>query len=160
MTKNTSTIILGCRTKEWIMKKDESMDIYFYITGWIGIAIVSIIVIIIHIYGTGILAKVPSCSFRRMSGYYCPGCGGTRAAFAFARGQFIRSFKFHPIVLYTMVVGGWFMLSQTIQRLSKNRIKIALHFRPIYAWIAIALILLNCIIKNAVLIFTGVALLG
>jgi hypothetical protein len=35
-----------------------------------------------------------------------------------------------------------------------------MHYRNIYLWIALALILLNCIIKNAVLAFTGVPLMG
>ena len=47
------------------------------------------------------------------------------------------------------------MTSQTIERLSRGKIKIALHFRMIYVWIALALIVMNVVWKNGVLLITG-----
>lgn len=69
---------------------------------------------------------------------------------ALFRGQIIRSFRFHPFVLYGFVVGGWFMISQTIQRISKDRIKIGMHFRPVYLWIALAIVLINLVSKRCI----------
>ncbi|MCR5221512.1 MAG: DUF2752 domain-containing protein [Lachnospiraceae bacterium] len=43
------------------------------------------------------------CVFRRVTGYYCPGCGLTRACFALANGQILRSFLFHPFLLLCVV---------------------------------------------------------
>ena len=79
--------------------------------------------------------------------------------FALVRGDVLKSLFYHPIVVYAAVVGGWFMISQTIERMSKGKIQIAMHFRIIYLWIGVALAVLNCIWKNAVLLIAGEALM-
>ena len=104
------------------------------------------------------LPEIP-CFFSSVLGFYCPGCGGTRAVYALLQGQFVRSLVLHPIVPYTAVIGGWFMFSQTVERLSRGRLKIALHFRDVYLWTALGLILLNVLVKNLALILWGVDLL-
>lgn len=141
------------------MQTDKKLDKYFYITGWIVIALITVLVMIVKINGIGILHKMPPCAFNKVTGLYCPGCGGTRATIALFRGQIIRSFRFHPFVLYGSVVGGWFMISQTIQRISKDMIKIGMHFRPVYLWIALAIVLINWLVKNAFILIGGIDLL-
>lgn len=47
------------------------------------------------------------------------------------------------------------MLSQTVERISRGKIHIAMHFRMIYVWIAIAIIAANFIWKNTLIISTG-----
>lgn len=141
------------------MKTDETIDKYFYITGWIMIVIIAIVAIVIMIVGKEALAKLPPCTLHAVTGYYCPGCGGTRAVFALLRGDIIQSVRLHPIVLYAVVLGGWFMVSQTIQRITKGELHIGLHFRGIYVWLALALIMINCIAKNAYILMYGVHLL-
>ena len=41
------------------------------------------------------------CLFHLATGYYCPGCGGTRAIASLLHGQLFRSFLYHPVILYT-----------------------------------------------------------
>ncbi len=142
------------------MKADPELDTYFYKTGWILIFICLLYVILARVFGLDLLKHLPPCAFYTITGYYCPGCGGSRAVAALLHGKLIRSVFFHPFVLYAAVVGGWFMISQTVQRLSKNRIRIGLHYRNVYLFIALALIFINLIIKNAVLYFSGIALMG
>ena len=96
------------------MQTDETIDRYFYITGWICIAIFAALAAVIGVCGTQILTKVPPCPLHAYTGYYCPGCGGTRATFALLHGHLIRSFVLHPFVPYTAVFGGWFMLSYSL----------------------------------------------
>lgn len=141
------------------MKPEPQMNRYFYIAGWILMALFAMGAAVIHIKGKTILNYVPPCMFHRVTGYYCPGCGGTRAVFTFFRGDIVRAFKFHPIVPYTFIIGGWFMLSQTIQRLSGDRIKIGMNFRIVYLWIALGIIALNWIIKNMFILVCGIHLL-
>lgn len=40
--------------------------------------------------------KIPDCTFKSVTGLYCPGCGGTRAVAAFIQGHWARSFRYHP----------------------------------------------------------------
>lgn len=69
-------------------------------------------------------------------------------------------FFYHPIVVYTAVFFGWFMLSQTIEKASRGRFAIGMHYRDIYLWIALAIVLLNWLVKNLVLAVFDIALLG
>jgi len=133
------------------MKKDSSQDTCFYIIGWCGIALAAIYFILKHIFEIDIINYTLPCTLYTWTGLYCPGCGGTRSLSALLQGRILDSFYLHPFVPYTVFVGGWFMISQTIERLSKGKIKIALHFRMIYMWLALAIILINCIWKNFVL---------
>ena len=79
---------------------------------------------------------------------------------ALLHGHIVRSFFYHPIVVYTAVFFGWFMLSQTIEKASRGRLAIGMHYRDIYLWIALAIVLLNWLVKNLVLAVFGIALLG
>ena len=141
------------------MRKDPSQDSNFYILGWCCIALAVGIVVLNDVFHIQLASLMPPCIFHKITGLYCLGCGGTRAMFALVRGDVFKSLFYHPIVAYTAVVGGWFMISQTIERMSKGKIHIAMHFRIIYLWIGVALAVLNCIWKNAVLLIAGEALM-
>jgi hypothetical protein len=142
------------------MKADKELDPYFYRIGWIFLTIGALYALIYFGFRINLLQKLPLCAFHVATGYYCPGCGGSRAVVLLLRGRLLRSLYYHPFVLYCVVIGGWFMVSQSIERLTRGRWQIGMHYRNIYLWIALALILLNCMIKNAVLAFTGVPLMG
>ena len=50
------------------------------------------------------------CVFKRVTGIYCPGCGGTRALKALLSGDIAASLFYHPAVLYFTVFYIVFML--------------------------------------------------
>lgn len=137
------------------MKKDTSQDIYLYIIGWVGIGLIIIYLFLKYALHVALIDFAGPCVLNMLTGFYCPGCGGTRAVFALAKGDILKSFVYHPFVPYAAVLGGWFMISQTIERISHGKIKIALHFRMIYVWVGLALIALNAIWKNGVLLLNG-----
>ena len=148
--------------EKWVevtMKTDKLLDKCFYIIGWVFIAIG---VGVFAIYHAGILPsiRIAPCMIHSMTGYYCPGCGGTRATYALLHGKIITSLYYHPIVVYGVVVGGWSMISQTIERLSRGKLCIGMRYRDLYLWIALAIAIVNCLVKNLVLAITGIALLG
>lgn len=39
----------------------------------------------------------PPCMFHVVTGWHCPGCGGTRCALALCRGDWAAAFGFHPL---------------------------------------------------------------
>lgn len=49
------------------------------------------------------------CALRKMSGFPCPGCGGTRAFYHLFRGELLESFRLNPVVLYGAVAYLHFM---------------------------------------------------
>lgn len=95
---------------------------------------------------------MPPCPFHFITGFYCPGCGGTRAVRALLRGDLVRALYYHPLVPYGAVIYLWFMASQTIDRLSGHRIPIGMRYRNGYAWTAVAITLLQCAGKNILFI--------
>ncbi|MBQ9134875.1 MAG: DUF2752 domain-containing protein [Lachnospiraceae bacterium] len=99
------------------------------------------------------------CSIYSVAGLYCPGCGGTRSIAYFMQGDFVKSFLYHPVVPYTAVLITCYVLSHTLNIFTKGKIK-AMLFRPIYFYILIAILLIQWIVKNAVLIINGTYLLG
>lgn len=141
------------------MKTDKLLDKIFYMIGWICIAIGAIV---FGLYRAGVLPTIhmAPCMIHAMTGYYCPGCGGTRATYALLHGKITTSLYYHPIVVYGVVVGGWFMISQTIERISRGKIHIGMHYRDLYLWIALVIAIVNCLVKNLILATTGVAPLG
>ncbi len=142
------------------MKKQSSYDRTLYIVGWIGLVSIFIYIGLKQFVNLDLLGIWPPCPLHTVTGYYCPGCGGTRAVYALLHGNIIRSFLYHPFVIYTTVICGWFMISQTIQRVSKDRIKIAMSYRDIYLWIGMVLILINVIVKDLLIAIGGIYVMG
>ena len=91
-------------------------------------------------------------------GLYCPGCGGTRAAKELLKGHILKSLWYHPLVLYIALVSGWYLLSNGIQRLSGNKYKIGMQMKNRYLYIGFAILLINWVIRNILLLFWGITL--
>lgn len=104
------------------------------------------------------------CLFRRLSGLYCPGCGGTRSVMALLRGDLLSCFLYHPFVFYCFALYAAFMISHTIaytgrwiqKKKSPNQnfaVKgLSLHLN--YLYIGIVVLLLQWMLKNLVVLIT------
>ena len=131
----------------------RALDTCAYVCGLAGI-------IILALFGPYIISHVRPCLFHIITGYYCPGCGGTRSLVYMLSGHFIKSFYYHPLVLYVALPGVFFMLSQTIYRIRRRACKTsspentslcALTIRPWYIYTACVVLILQWIIKNLLL---------
>ncbi len=106
-----------------------------------------------------ILTMSSPCLFHALTGWYCPGCGGTRAVIYLLTGHPILSVLYHPIVMYTAIVAGYLLIRNGISILSHNHLCTKAKFHIAYLWIALALVLGNFVIKNAALILWGIDLM-
>lgn len=97
----------------------------------------------------------PPCKLYQSTGYYCMGCGGTRALQAFLQGRFVQSFYYHPIVDLTAVFLMVFIPSQTLSILTKNKIR-GFMIKPVHFYILTGVVVLQWVVKNAVFYFTGI----
>lgn len=98
------------------------------------------------------------CIFHLVTGVYCPGCGGTRAVKAFLRGNFADSFRYHPLIVYTVLV---VVLEAVTWALAKVLRRPGLHIRH-YDWfvyLGIAIIFINWFWKDYMLLARGIDLL-
>lgn len=94
-----------------------------------------------------------TCAIRRMCGLPCPGCGGTRAFYSLFRGAFIDSFLFNPTVIYGVLAYLHFMAlffyrKHIRKTIGEKEIQI-----PYYLYGAIAVIILQWMIKIINILF-------
>ncbi len=130
------------------MKTDKKTDRICYIAGWCILAVIALIAIFLKTADISLTEWIRPCLFHRVTGFYCPGCGGTRAVAAFFRGDWLSSFLYHPIVCYTAAVGGCFMISQTVEKLSNGKLPVGMHYRNCYLWTALVITLLHFAVSN------------
>lgn len=130
------------------MKTNIRTDRACYIAVCITLLISAAVFLVLHAAGITILDKIPPCLFHTLTGYDCPGCGGTRAVAALLQGRFLQSFFYHPIVPYTAAIVGWFFFSQTVERLTLGRLHIGMHYRNIYLWIALGIVIVRFLLWN------------
>ncbi len=140
-------------------KKNRSVERSLYITGWCLIACCLLVYLLWQLQLPVLKKLFMPCTFHALTGLYCPGCGGTRAVFYLFHGHFLKSLLYHPFVPYAAVLCGWFMISHTVELLSRGRIAIGMKYRDSLLWIAVALVIVNFILKNLVLIVWHVDLL-
>ena len=137
---------------------DTKTENYCYYVINLIIIIFGISVVITNFFNIDIFHLFPNCSLLSSVGYYCPGCGGTRAFISLLHLNIVRSIIYHPFVLYESIIISLFWITKTFEILSKKRFK-SIHLRPIYFYIAIALIIIQWIFKNMVLHFFGISLI-
>ena len=90
----------------------KNLEDELYIVGWFAV-IFAIAGAALYLYVIPLLGIDNVCTFYAVTGLYCPGCGGTRAVYSLLHGKIIKSLYFHPIVLYSLVMYGGFMVSHT-----------------------------------------------
>lgn len=88
------------------------------------------------------------CIFLKNTGFYCPGCGGTRSFNSLIHGRFAEAFLFHPALIYAFVWWLIFVGTNTVEKVFHTRRKIGLRFRMWQVWSGIGILLLQWIVKN------------
>lgn len=139
-------------------QRDKEETALFYI-GWSLVFFVAVIGLMYQLFPLPFSKLLLPCLVNSTFGIYCPGCGGTRALSALLHGKLATSFICHPLVPYTAVVGGWFLISQTVERLSKHRVKIAMRYQDGYIWAALIIVTVNFLLKNLLLVLWDIDLL-
>ena len=137
-------------------KNSRSLEDYLYLTGWIFLLTGSIgIYLYLHIVIPNLQGY--TCVVYRLFGFYCPGCGGTRAVSALLAGHPLSATWYHPLVTYTVVIFGGFMLTQTLARLHIGGIK-GWKFHEWHLYAAVAIMIGNFILKNILLLCFHISL--
>ena len=72
---------------------------------------------------------LPTCWIYEELHLYCPGCGCTRAFEALLRGDILRSLRYNAAVCYFAAGVTVYLLTQTVQRLSRGKLRCGLRYR-------------------------------
>ena len=99
------------------------------------------------------------CLFHTMTGWYCPGCGGTRAFRYLLRGEWFQSFRYHPLILYTALVMTLEIVTFLAAKTS-GRNYLYLGHEKLFLYMAVGSVTVNFLVKNYLLIWCGVDLLA
>lgn len=89
------------------------------------------------------------CTFHRLTGYLCPGCGGQRAIHALLHGNIIEAFHDNVLIIlilpllvfYYIVLGQGYLLSN-------KKFENYGNFKTVYLYIFIAVLVLFFILRN------------
>jgi hypothetical protein len=72
--------------------------------------------VLLYFYNPSKYGFYPICEFHRITGWNCPGCGGTRALYALLHGKFQVAFHDNALFLLCFAAGsvrlGWLRLRQ------------------------------------------------
>lgn len=139
-----------------MQKKELSLEEQLYRIGLVFLVVGGIL---LFLYMKVLLPHMPSmpCQIYEMLGIYCPGCGGTRAVEALFRGRFLTSLWYHPVVVYTFIIYGGYMLSHTLEKLRVLHIK-GWKFHDWYLYVALIIVVANCVLRNVLLLAFGITL--
>ena len=88
---------------------------------------------------------------------YCPGCGGTRALMALARGQLGQALRYHPPVVVTLFLAAAYLLTQTVWRLRGKGGGGLPYYRRRPGPVG-ALFLVNCLVRDVLWLGFGIPL--
>lgn len=94
------------------------------------------------------------CYMYRMTGYYCPGCGGTRAVQALLHMELMQSLRCHPVVLPGVIMSMVFWSGMTFEKIVRTDIK-RFKLRRIYFYVVLGIVIVQWIIKNVLLYTIG-----
>lgn len=123
----------------------------------IGIILFAAAALFIVKRGVDLHQMIPGCFFYRLTGYYCPGCGGTRAVVALLKGHPLQSLRCHPFVGYGALIIGAFWMRRTLELITKRRLEIV-RLKPLYLYTALGIVVLQWIVKNVLLYTQGVGI--
>lgn len=98
------------------------------------------------------------CQIHRLTGLYCPGCGATRAVVFLLHGQIGKSLFYYPAIVPAAAFVLLYVGSHTVSKITSGRIR-GIHYRKIYLFLGVALIVLNVVWKNYCYLVKHIALI-
>lgn len=98
------------------------------------------------------------CPFKYVTGFYCPGCGGTRAVWYLLHGHILLSIQYHPLVFYMALM----IVVESVGYLLAKRTGKTWMYMGRYGLVislGVAIVLINWVFKNYMLVARGIDLL-
>ena len=141
------------------MTDKNSTEQTLYRLGLAAILVVAAVILFIKCFHIPLEGPLFACPIYSLTGFFCPGCGGTRAFTLLFSGHILGSVACHPLVLYGMTLFSMFMISHTLKIFTRGKIK-GFAYRHIYIKIAVMLLILNVLVKNLAWVFWRLDLAG
>lgn len=120
--------------------------------------LIPIAILVLVIYKCLILryfGKWIFCMASDVIGYYCPGCGGTRAIYALIKGDVIHALWYHPLVPYCAFIYLGYLITNWLEWFEVKFIK-GWKFHNWYIWVGLSILGINFIVKNILRLRYGI----
>lgn len=88
---------------------------------------------------------LPSCALRSLTGFYCPGCGLTRALHHLLHGHISAACRMNPGIFLILPVLGYALVTELFPALANNQ---RTDRRPTASWALLALLMIFWVIRN------------
>ena len=92
--------------------------------------------------------SIAVCWFYEELHLYCPGCGCTRALIAMLHGDLLASLRYNSGVFYFAAAVTLYLVTQTVQRLSRGKIRCGIRYRNVYLYIGFGILIANAVVWN------------
>lgn len=141
-----------------IKRYPEQIIEEWYVVGKIALVIFVAAFILMWWKGDELISREGGCIYRELVGFYCPGCGGTRAFYYMAHGNLWKSFLCNPFVLYMVGVYLVFMVNTFLYM---HTAKLGFRKMPIVGliYIGIGIMIGQCILRNILYFGYGLTIL-
>ncbi len=140
-------------------RNDALVITVFVVLVLMGIAGIAT-VLYFNVSGKELSFSKETCAFPLYFHIYCPGCGGTRAIRYLMRGDVIRSFMAHPIVLYLLILYIQSVCVSIYTIFIKKDMVVRYYVRIWELWVLLGIVVGSFLIRNLLLIFFGIDFLG
>lgn len=92
---------------------------------------------------------ISGCLLNRITGIYCPGCGGTRAVYYLLNFNFLKALSENAfVVIFILPLGAYMIVSEYVNYLLQRKILPFLRLSQAVIYIFIALFVLFAILRN------------
>lgn len=99
------------------------------------------------------------CAFFTRTGWYCPGCGGTRAIRALLQGRILMSIYYHPAIFYLGMLFGIWILRYAVETFLPSCGIVKMPYKNIYVYLGCAILCANWVLKNVLLHLFGMVMI-
>lgn len=101
----------------------------------------------LYIFEPGKSGFFPGCPFRALTGFTCPGCGGTRGLHCLLHGDVVGAFEFNPLLIVSLPFLLYALVRYTVAALRGQPIKWN-QLNAKYIWVLLAAILSFWVFRN------------
>ena len=88
----------------------------------------------------------PPCQFHALTGFYCPGCGGTRAVYQLLHGRILLALKDNALFVLALPVLAVWGARFVVQKLRNQQT--AFQLRPKMVWLFLVVALVFTVLRN------------
>ena len=106
--------------------------------------------ILVGVVSAGWIGRLmPSCFFHQETGFFCPGCGATRAAMALAEGRWMEALGRNGLFVIGVVAGViWIVLSALGERFRKVKWLRPFRWKLWFLWLALGVLGVFGVLRN------------